>query len=259
LNTAISSGKIYVSIVSHLQRDLLGQLLEDFARIHSTSNIYLFITLNVPEEQPELPLNSWLAKTGRVQWKTNTNPIGFGSNHNQAFRTLTGLGATHADKFCVLNPDIRFTGDPFSQLAKYLDKFPECVPVAPEIFVDSLHLDDAARFRPTFWRLTKKLLFKDRGRFPPHPSEPYHPDWMAGMFLMLNWRNFGELRGFDEKYFMYYEDADLSARAIKLGLVPTVFPDIQVVHNAQRASHRDLKRAWIHLKSMLRFLTTSYR
>jgi N-acetylglucosaminyl-diphospho-decaprenol L-rhamnosyltransferase len=255
---APSSGRIFVSVVSHLQRELLEQLLTDFARIRSVHNIHLLITLNAPEQRPTLPADSWLESPGRIQWQINHQPIGFGANHNQAFRMLSTLGANQGDKFCVLNPDIRFNGDPFSQLAQYLNESPNYGPVAPEIFVDTLQLDDAARYRPTFWRLTKKLLFGDRGRFPPHPSKPYHPDWMAGMFLMLNWSCYEKLGGFDENYFMYYEDADLGARAIHLGYVPTVFPNIKVVHNAQRASHRDLKRAWIHVKSLVRFLTTSY-
>jgi N-acetylglucosaminyl-diphospho-decaprenol L-rhamnosyltransferase len=68
------------------------------------------------------------------------------------------------------------------------------------------------------------------------------------------------LHGFDERYFLYYEDVDLCGRLCLAGLRVVVCPDSQVVHHAQRSSRRSLKYLRWHLASMLRFfLSPVYR
>ena len=64
---------------------------------------------------------------------------------------------------------------------------------------------------------------------------------------------FEQLGGFDETYFLYYEDVDLCARLRKLGYRVGYCADVSVVHDARRASHRNLSYLRRHLASMARF------
>jgi GT2 family glycosyltransferase len=64
---------------------------------------------------------------------------------------------------------------------------------------------------------------------------------------------FEQLHGFDERYFLYYEDVDMCGRLQLAGYKVAVCPQAQIVHHAQRSSHRSLKYLRWHLASMLRF------
>jgi N-acetylglucosaminyl-diphospho-decaprenol L-rhamnosyltransferase len=77
------------------------------------------------------------------------------------------------------------------------------------------------------------------------------------MFMVFNRAVFDQVGGFNERYFLYYEDVELCARLQLAGLRVVVKPGAQVVHHAQRSSHRNLKYLRWHVGSLLRFLTSS--
>jgi GT2 family glycosyltransferase len=63
------------------------------------------------------------------------------------------------------------------------------------------------------------------------------------------------MRGFDEAYFLYYEDVDLCRRLRKRDYRVVYEPRAEVTHAARRASRRDLRLMRHHLASMLRYLS----
>jgi hypothetical protein len=81
-------------------------------------------------------------------------------------------------------------------------------------------------------------------------------DWVAGMFMLFAKKTFERLNGFNERYFLYYEDVDICARLNLAGLKVMVNPAARVVHYAQHSSHRSLKYLRWHISSLYRFLTS---
>jgi GT2 family glycosyltransferase len=77
------------------------------------------------------------------------------------------------------------------------------------------------------------------------------------MFMLLRTTVFRQLGGFDDRYFLYYEDVDLCARIRLSGLDILQLPLPGVIHNAQRSSHRNPKYLRWHIGSMLRFFCSS--
>jgi GT2 family glycosyltransferase len=117
-------------------------------------------------------------------------------------------------------------------------------------------VEDSARHFPTAFSLFRKLV--DERRAPEYPVDQgaQRVDWVAGMFLLLRSEAFRRIGGFDERYFLYYEDVDLCQR---LGTVigPVIYePRAEVIHDARRASRRDLRLALRHFGSALRFLAS---
>jgi GT2 family glycosyltransferase len=73
------------------------------------------------------------------------------------------------------------------------------------------------------------------------------------MFMLIPAAVFRKIGGFDERYFLYYEDVDLCARMRLGGYDIRLCPNAKVIHEARRQSHRDLRYFRWHLASILRF------
>lgn len=235
-----------ISIVSHGQMELVLPLLQDLDTVHHTTPLHVVLTLNVPEDLPCVPEDFAFS----LQIMRNSQPLGFGANHNRAFSQAQG------GIFCVLNPDIRITQNPFPDLLKACAD-PHTGLAAPAIYSPSGQLEDSARKFPTPWRIAHRVLTRRRTRDYAAPTTVLHPDWVAGMFLLLRTTVYRQLGGFDERYFLYYEDVDLCARARLAGLEIVQLALPGVIHNAQRASHRNPKYLRWHVGSMLRFFTSA--
>jgi GT2 family glycosyltransferase len=81
-------------------------------------------------------------------------------------------------------------------------------------------------------------------------------DWVAGFFMLFRSGVFERLGGFDERYFLYYEDVELCSRARLAGSKIVWMPGVKVVHDARRHSHRDAKFLYWHLRSIARFFAS---
>ncbi|MDH5666811.1 MAG: glycosyltransferase [Nitrospira sp.] len=232
---------VVVSVVSHGQGELVRDLLTDIAA-RCKGNIRVVLTINIPEE---LPFDS-NANAFPIEVIRNERPKGFGANHNQAFRWVSG------DYFCVVNPDIRLHDDPFEVLIRCLQETRSSLAV-PVVINQDGELEDSVRPFPTPVHIVQKVFgFKGAGQYAPS-DRPLHPDWAAGMFMLFESAAFQELGGFDERFFLYYEDVDICARLRLSGREITLCSGAKVVHAARRESHRNLTYLQWHMASMLRF------
>lgn len=111
-----------------------------------------------------------------------------------------------------------------------------------------------ARLFPTAGKLLGKLFGGSTGPDYPTDRGPMGVDWIAGMFLLFRSEAFRSVHGFDERYFLYYEDVDLCRRLRRRGDRVVYVPDAEVVHDARRASHRDLAQMRHHVASIVRYL-----
>ena len=107
---------------------------------------------------------------------------------------------------------------------------------------------------PTIARLFQRAVL--RRRHPDYVAKdaPIDVDWVAGMFIAFRWTTYADLRGFDERYYMYMEDVDICHRLHLRGLSVMLDPRVHVVHDAQRASRRSWQHRRWHLRSALRYL-----
>jgi N-acetylglucosaminyl-diphospho-decaprenol L-rhamnosyltransferase len=236
------SAKVSISIVSHQQIALIGNLLQDL-HLHCTMPVEVILTLNVPEPVPFDPAQYRFP----VMIIHNDRAKGFGANHNAAFIDA------RSEYFCVLNPDIRIEQDPFPALLNLLAN-PKVGVAAPLVVNPLGGVEDSARRFPTLSSILRKFIVGDHAVDYPIANEVVFPDWVAGMFMIFRTEIYRAISGFDESYFLYYEDVNLCWSLQRRGYGVALVPAARVVHTAQRASHHDLKHFYWHLSSMLRFL-----
>jgi N-acetylglucosaminyl-diphospho-decaprenol L-rhamnosyltransferase len=239
--------RISISIVSHGHGDLVGVLLNDL-RQYCDSKDEILLTLNFPEELA-FDLDRFPFPLRVIR---NVQPKGFAANHNAAFRCASG------GLFCVLNPDVRLSSDPFLPLIDCLRQGNVGV-AAPRVVNPQGELEDSARPFPTPLAILGKMLGLRTGRYPTGREMDF-PDWVAGMFMLYPARVYRGIGGFDESYFLYYEDVDICARLRVAGYRAALCREAVVVHDARRSSHYSLKFLRWHAGSVMRFfLSPVYR
>lgn len=215
-------------------------LINDLRSIPEIGRIIL--TLNIPEPT----LYSSASSLAGIHIIQNPIPFGFGKNHNQASKYCSN------EYFCILNPDVRIYSNPFRQLLPELTH--EVALVAPLIVNAEGQIEDSARYFPTPLNIFSRIMGFSSGRYPLGSADAMcEPDWIAGMFLLIKRPCFESIFGFDERYFLYLEDADLSLRLWKSGFKIRLCKGASVVHMAQRASHKKIKYLMLHISSLIRF------
>lgn len=237
-----------VSIVSHGHGPLLKQVLDDLSRQTVRESLIVVVTLNLAGETFE-PTHYPALSSVVIR---NAVPKGFGANHNAAFERC------RTDWFFVVNPDVRMP-DP-SVLERLMDpQSAHCVQgfktglIAPRIVNSAGGREDSVRPNLSLWSLLSRVI---GGRREPLSAtqtfrgKPFF--WVAGMFLMISSEAYREVGGFDERFFLYCEDYDLSARVYLAGRSIVVREDVEVIHDAQRDSHRSRRHLQWHGTSLLR-------
>lgn len=240
---------IALSIVSHGQGSLVERLLADLVA-HVNESVEVIVTVNVPEPEAYLERAPFPVKVLR-----NERPRGFGSNHNQAF------ASADADYFAVLNPDLRL---PSLDLDCLIAVFGDASvgAVSPLVKGPAGTVEDNARRFPSPLRIVRRALRRLRGiantsDYDVAAGRQTCVEWVAGMFVVFPSALYRRVGGFDERFFMYLEDADICRRLAHEGYRTVVEGRTSVVHDARRATLvRADHLAW-HLRSMARFFAKS--
>ncbi len=208
----------------------------------------IVITQNIPE--PDYGID----RLDRLVILKNKHVKGFGANHNNAFFLYA-----KTPYFAVINPDIRFCGNVFPELIRCHEETGAGL-TAPSVVNSQGLLEDSVRSFPTFRGLLLKILKHDDGRLTHNAgAKCIAVPWVAGMFMLLKSDGFANLNGFDEDYFLYYEDVDLCARMWKSGQTILLCPSVKIVHDARRASHRNPRHMLWHATSMFRYFIRYWR
>lgn len=221
---------------------MVAKLVQQLVACSSVGQI--IVTYNVPEEL-ELPADP------RILVKTNSIPKGFGANHNTAF------SSSIYPWFIALNPDVSIQGDPFKKMLHDAEVSRGAIFAPCARDVTGAQEDNWRRF-PSLGSLIFKAFGGPDGRYTPRAMEssPMPVEWVSGFCMMIRQDAFVALNGFDERYFMYYEDVDICVRAWHSGLPVYACPNAEMTHNARRASRRNFQHLRWHLTSLFRYLVT---
>jgi len=175
----------------------------------------------------------------RTRIVANPRNVGFGAAVNGAARE------THAPLLWLLNPDCEVMPGAFRALRETLDAHVDCAIAAPRLLNADGSVQASARGEPTAWTgLFGRHSLLTRF-FPSSPvarrnlpaedlvtagvdSAPV--DWVMGAAMLVRRAAFDRVGGFDERYFLYWEDADLCRRLRQIGLSTRYVPRAIVRH-----------------------------
>lgn len=194
----------------------------------------------------------------------NARNVGFGAANNLAFERVD------ARYYLLLNSDAEAGGAAVDLMVDTLEKHPDVGIVGARLVYPDGREQMTARMFPrpmnaVFGRKSWLNRLWPNNRFarrymPPVRSEhaPYRVDWVSGACMMLRRRTVRDVGGFDDGYFMYWEDADLCYRALQKGWKTLHVPGARVVHHEGGSSGRTESRLiWEFHRSALRFFARS--
>ena len=191
-------------------------------------------------------------ESGAVEVLPRAANDGFGAGANAGAKLLAG-------DFALLNPDIVFETPAAVERALAHFEDPRVGVVAPCLRLPDGRRQDSARHVPSVANIFARRLIRgqaERGAIlPDHVRDV---PWAVGAcwFLRRDW--FDELGGFDERYFLYFEDVDYCVRLAKRGGVVRYDPGAVVEHR-HRGDSRKRFLGWAkrqHIKSAVRFFRT---
>lgn len=240
---------VSVSIVTHNSAAVIGRLLQSIADQTRDVELAVFVVDNGSTDgtaalvKERFPAVTVLEQDNR----------GFGGGHNAVLSRIC------SDYHAVINPDITLTEDVLSKLTAYMDENPDVAITCPLIVNEDGTVQDVPRRNPNYrYVLSGKLqkysryFRKKRVEYTMSDAElsaPIEVEFCTGCFMFVRTAVFKELGGFDERFFLYCEDADLTRRARRLGRA-TCMPQAVATHAWERASYHNPKLFRMHLHSL---------
>jgi len=224
------------------------QCLED-----SDLPIELYVVDNSPEDTMAERIR-WLCPGAKVLPQKKN--LGFGRGNNVVLPLLKSR------YHLLVNPDISFERDLISRMVDYMDAHPDVAILTPRVFNPDGSEQFLPKKQPSIRYLLGGRLEKLGGPFrrlrraytlaDEHIALPTEVGFATGCFLLIRTSVFRKLQGFDERFFLYQEDSDLSRRAAEVGKV-VYHPEMCVTHAWARENTRTLKGNVRQIVSMVKF------
>jgi GT2 family glycosyltransferase len=225
----------------------------------------LHVVDNSPaESEAELDeaLQSWDLEAGAVEIHAGHGNVGYGRANNLV------LGRLASDAHLIMNPDVELEPGALREALSALDRHPEVGMVAPAVRGDDGAPQYLCKRYPTLWVLFLRGFAPGflRRRFARALDEYEMRDVIAdrfvanvplasGCFMLARTPLLLELGGFDPRFFMYFEDYDLSLRMGRHAVVAYV-PGARIVHHGGEASRKGPRHVAWFLRSAWRFFAT---
>ncbi len=252
----VPNAKVAISIVTYNSKhifDVLDNLKKEFGH---DRNFRFVIFDNNSNEDYKNQLKKY-QDFAEITFYPENNGFGFGHNYN--------LINAPEKYFLVFNPDIILVREDLLKMLEKIEQDETIALLVPQVLnADGSvqHLmrdrvsvfDYALRFIP--FRFVKKMFAKRLATYELRDI-PNDRDVDirigSGCFMLLRGDEFKEVGGFDDRYFMYFEDYDLCIKLKKRNKRIVYTPFSHVVHYYERGAHKNSKLFKIFLESMYKY------
>lgn len=204
-------------------------------------------------------LGSWvMSLSPKVRYVHEPNR-GFGAGHNRAIRAALADGA---DVHVIVNPDISFRAGTLETIAAHLRAHPEIGLLMPKTLNPDGSLQYncklvptpldliGRRFLPKAWMRRRMRTFQMMDR---DYSQTFEAPYLCGCFMAFRTEALREVGLFDERFFLYPEDIDLSRRMYVSRFKSVYWPGVEVIHAHAAASYRSWRMLGVHCVNMIRY------
>jgi GT2 family glycosyltransferase len=239
-----------------LYKTSAGQLVRLYECLsRSSRRPDLYIIDNSPEPTPlpfEMP--PW------VTYLHFASNLGYGAGHNVALRRILDSSEFHF----VLNPDIYFDSGELEKMITYMVQHPDVGQLMPKVIYPDGGLQYLCKLLPTpsdlllrrfmvgpLRRLAQTRIERFELRFTGYNREMDVP-YLSGCFMLFRTSALQEIGLFDERFFMYPEDVDITRR-VNARFRTLFFPGATIVHDHGRESYKNTRALRIHMTNLVKY------
>ena len=246
---------ITASIVTYnTDKKELETIIKDF--FNTNLNVKLFISDNSKTNN----LSEYIKNFAnyKIEYIFNDNNGGYGWGHNRILTQINKKSKYHL----ILNPDISFGKGVLEALFEYMELHKDVGQIMPMVKYPNGEIQYLCKRLPKI----KDLLLR---RFCPiknivEKSNYYYEmrdtgynkimevSLLSGCFMFLRTNILIEVNGFDERFFMYFEDYDLCRRIGKISKL-IFYPKVEIIHNHRKSSYKNKKMLFEHIKSGIKY------
>lgn len=243
-----------ISIVAYRNYD---DIMDAVSSIEKHTNLlidkYIYIIDNSCYEENNNERKDFvcfLSQWSDVEYLDTKTNLGFGKGHNYV------LSRIDSKYHAIVNPDILLTEDSFQRILDFQER-ERIGMVVPKLVDESGEMIKAYRREVTVWDMLIRFfcpgMFEKRKSYHTMDEMDYtnqfEVPFAQGSFLVIETELLKKLEGFDDRYFMYMEDADLCKRVNEVSNL-VYFPGTSVIHKWEKGSHKSKKLLKYHLQSM---------
>lgn len=213
----------------------INSLWEQFSDEFKDNQMEVIIVDNDSQDDSVASIREEIKKKHFSNMHVIANPTnsGFGAGCN------VGAKASKGSFILFLNNDTLVKDKGILKMAQYCEEHKNVSILGGQLrnFDGSLQASTGKFY--TLWYAFLLLAGGQRyGLLDRSPSKIERVDWVKGGLLMIRRDVFEELKGFDEKIFMYTEDMELCYRAHLKGLEVYFYPDVMVLHKENASSSK---------------------
>lgn len=182
---------------------------------------------------------------------------GFGAGHNVALKASAAEGFPF---HIIVNPDIAFVPGTLEKIIDFMSATPDAGLVMPKTLNQDGSLQHNCKLVPSPADLIFKRFMPDfmkRKRMRRFMMLQYDHNailevpYLCGCFMAFNNAILEKSGLFDERFFLYPEDIDITRRIWHAGFRALYYPEAEVIHAHAQASYKSWKMLWCHIKNMI--------
>ena len=201
---------------------------------------------------------------GSIKYKYEAGDnVGYGGGNNI---NIKGWNSSMKKTVIISNPDIYFNPDAILTLTREIDNDDEIACLAPLIENNNEEIQYSAKRNPTVLslmigrlrilrRLKPLLMYYEwhTNKRRDYKTESSDCTYLSGCFLCIRYKSLQKIGGFDERYFLHLEDADLTRSLSMIGKCRH-YPQAKIIHGWARGSHKSIRQTTYLLWSLIKYM-----
>ncbi|MDD2646404.1 MAG: glycosyltransferase family 2 protein [Patescibacteria group bacterium] len=228
--------KLSIIIVNYNSWKFLDQCLNSLIKFISRIETEVIIVDNNSQESALFGYQEKYPFINLILLKQN---LGFAAANNMAAKQAKG------DVLFFLNPDTIFIEDIFEKISECFKNNKEVGVISPQLILDNGQLQPYSFGRD---KMIDKIYRGNQTQLIKKNNYLF-TDWVSGAALAIRRKIFEQINGFDENFFMYFEDRDLCRRVKNLGYKIIVLITTKIIHLGGQSLTSDKKRKTLYYQS----------
>jgi len=221
---------VSIIIVNYNTTKLLCQAINSIIQQTSDIEYEIIVIDNSSDENPEQIIKDKYSEN--VRFFLSKQNIGFGGANNLGIKSAIGRN------IFFLNPDTIILNNSIKLLSDFLDQNKTAGIVGGNLYnLEKMPAYSFRRFLPSiFWELNdllstlpERIVYGKKSYFN-NGTEPLEVGYLTGADIMISREVLNKIKGFDQRFFLFFEETDLSKRIKSLGFSIVNLPDARIVH-----------------------------